>query len=73
MNRLPKKFIKVTEHFGYRYKEDVYGYEKLFFVYRISDTKLEHPIRGCYKRHEAVRECKYLEKLNYSKEKSNDL
>lgn len=67
MNCLPNKFIKVTDHFGYRLDQDVHGYKLLYVVYRVSDTKHTRPISGYILRGEAIKCCKYLEKLNESK------
>lgn len=72
MNCLPNKFIKVTDHFGYRLEQDVHGYKLLYVVYRASDTCHARPISGYIMRGEAIKSCKYLEKLNgpkFKKEK----
>lgn len=62
------KFVKVTDHYGYYYQsfEDYDG--KFYVIYRTLGGKV-----GCYEvtamksKEDAIKECKYLEKLNFSK------
>lgn len=73
MKCLPTKFIKVTDHYGYRFEEEVRGCKNVFVVYRVDDN-CRRPISGYILRGEAVKCCKYLEKLNepkFKKEKNN--
>ena len=76
MNCLSNKFIKVTDHYGYRLEQNVHGYAVLWVVYRVGDTKHKRPISGYILQGEAVKCCKYLEKLNepkFKKEKTNNV
>ena len=75
MRCIHNKIVKVTEHYGYRIELNVFGYDRLYVLYRVSDTRHANPITARIKRSEAIKECKYLEKLNapkFSKEKEND-
>ena len=59
-----EKFVKVTEHYGYYYKSlECYGYDgKYYVIYRGT-----HQISAFRNKKYAIKECKYLEKLNFGK------
>lgn len=70
MNCLTRKFVKVTEHYGYQFKTctQTRSDEPVFVVCRVDDHS--HHISGYHSKKEAMRCCYYLEGLNYSKEKN---
>ena len=58
------EFIKVTEHYGYKLEIEQNGGLPRFVIYRIGkQEKISAFVEEC----SACRECKYLEKLNFSK------
>lgn len=56
------KFIKVTEHYGYCYER--IANDNLYVIYNIKDGKPNNVVAGMKERKAAIKECKYLEKLN---------
>lgn len=66
---IQRKFVKVTEHYGY-YRVDYSYYSgfHLYFICRIVDGKRDNiVITHRSKWQDARKECKYLEKLNEKK------
>lgn len=63
-------FVKVTDHYGYYYQsfEDYDG--KFYIIYRINgrflgEYALCYEVTAMRNKEDAIKECKYLEKLNF--------
>lgn len=56
----------VTEHFSIRLEEHYVSVDPIWVIYNSSCVCRGFEVAGRYDRDSAVRECLYLEKLNYA-------
>lgn len=66
MAKVLSEFIPVTEHYGYRL-EVRYG-SPMCVIYRADRIHLNGAITGRYSKQLAIKECHYIESLNFGKD-----
>lgn len=64
------KFIQLTEHYGCVFERT--GNGDLYVIYKIEECKPTHVVSAFKNKKLALKECKYLEKLNCKKYKSGE-
>lgn len=67
MNNYPRfDLVRVTEHYGYTY--ELYNGKWQHIIWHLKDGKKSYAVTGRFTRTDTIKECKYLEKLNFNKE-----
>lgn len=66
MAKVLGEFIPVTEHFGYRL--EVRCGSPMCVIYRVDRVRLDSAITGRYSKQLTIKECQYLESLNFGKD-----
>lgn len=65
MNKLLGDFRPVTEHFGVRH--EIYWGQEVYVIYQNIYAHRPHEVTARRSFHLAVKECHYLERLNFSR------